>query len=277
MKCEACGTSNRAGSRACKKCSQALPPSCVACGAPVAEGEELCINCRTERVPAALGAELYDEDAELLDEDALVEEPPRYPMTPRFVGRKLPLARLLGLVDEVATRSEVGFVALTGPAGIGKTRLADELAQQLGSLHPAYRVLGASCGGPGAPPFAAFERLLRRRFDIHAGTSPADARARITAGVTEMIPAPRGTEIAHLVAHLAGLPYPESAVVKPLADSPAQLEARMFIALRRFLAADAMRAPMVLILDDVERAAPETVNLVHYLTAGLGSAAVMLL
>jgi tetratricopeptide (TPR) repeat protein len=277
MNCPACGVSARAGARACKKCGAALPPSCVACGSPVAEGVELCIACRTERVPAALGADLHDDDAELLDENELVEEPARYPITPRFVGRKVPIARLMGLVQEVATRNEVGFVALTGPAGVGKTRLAEELQQELAVLHPGHRVHYAVCGGPGAPPFAAFERLLRERFNLPAHISPADGRARITAGVTELIPAPRGTEIAQLIAHLVGLGDPRSPALEPLADTPAQLEGRIFIALRRFLAADAMRAPVVIILDDAERAAPETINLAHYLAAGLGSAAVMLL
>ena len=277
MNCPACRATNRAGARSCKRCSEALPPNCAACGSPVSDGVELCVNCRTERVPAAMGVDLEDDDGELLDESELVEEPPRYPFTPRFVGRKVPLARLLGLVDEVATRSEVGFVAVTGPAGVGKTRLADELQEQLRTLHPNYRVLRAVCGGPGAPPFAAFERLLRQRFAITAATPAGEGRARITAGVTELIPAPRGTEIAHLIAHLAGLTSIDSPLIERLADTPAQLEARTFIALRRFLAADAIRAPIVLILDDAERAAPETVNLVHYLSAGLNSAAVMLL
>jgi tetratricopeptide (TPR) repeat protein len=160
---------------------------------------------------------------------------------------------------------------------VGKTRLADELAARLRAHNPEYRVLTAVCGGPGAPPYAAFRRLLRRRFDITATTALSDGRARITAGVTELIPAPRGIEIAHLLAHLVGVPFNDSPVIGPLADTPTQLEARTFIALRRFLAADAMRAPIVLILDDAERAAPETVNLVHYLAAGLSSAAVMLL
>ena len=46
-------------------------------------------------------------------------------------------------------------------------------------------------------------------------------------------------EVTHLIAQLIGVPYPDSPVVEPLAETPAQLEARTFIALKRLLAADA--------------------------------------
>src|SRR5262249_22136472 len=56
-----------------------------------------------------------------------------------------------------------------------------------------------------------------------------------------------------------------------------QLEARTFIAVRRFLSADAARRPLVLVIDEIERALPETVNLAHYLAAGLAGSPMLLL
>jgi tetratricopeptide (TPR) repeat protein len=58
-------------------------------------------------------------------------------------------------------------------------------------------------------------------------------------------------------------------VVEPLSETPSQLETRTFIAVRRFLRADSLAQPLVLMLDNVERASAETVNLLHYLAAGL--------
>lgn len=274
MNCPSCGIANRPGARVCKRCGVELPRTCVACGAPVDGEVELCLSCRTERVPAALGAELADEDAELLDDHDLIEEPARYPLATRFVGRSAQLERLHAIVAEAA-RGEVAFVALTGPSGVGKTRLTDELRTRLTAA--GTRVLYAVAGGPGAPPFAAFERLLRERFGITETMAPEQARARLAAGIGELAPGPRAIEIAHLTAQLMRLPYPESPIVEPLAETPAQLEARSFIAVKRLIAADAARSPLVLIIDDVERASPETVNLVHYLAAGLGASPVVLL
>ncbi|HXU69815.1 MAG TPA: tetratricopeptide repeat protein [Polyangia bacterium] len=250
----------------------------MACGAPVEGDVELCEACRTERVPAALGAELVDDDSELLDDRDLIEEPSRYPQATRFVGRKAQLERLHAIIKEAA-RGEVAFVALTGPAGVGKTRLVEELSKQLYAKpgERGARMLVAPAGGPGAPPFAAFDRVLRQRFGLTTAMSPELARARLSQAVAELVPGPRAMEITHLLAQLLGVPYPESPVVEPLAETPAQLEARTFIALKRLLAADAAKTPLVIAIDDVERASPETINLLHYLAAGLGSSPVTLL
>ncbi|HEX9102885.1 MAG TPA: AAA family ATPase, partial [Polyangia bacterium] len=277
MNCPACGNANRAGAQRCKRCAAELPRSCVACGAPVDGDIELCESCRTERVPAALGAELEPEDdgdTELLDDHDLVEEPARFPQATRFVGRKAQLERLTAIVNDAA-KGELAFVALTGASGVGKSRLVGELATTLAA--GGTRVLVAAAGGPGAPPFAAFERLLRQRFDLSPSMSPELGRARLAAAVAELVPGPRAMEVTHLIAQLIGTPYPDSPVVEPLAETPTQLEARTFIALKRLVAADAARAPLVLAIDDVERASPETVNLIHYLAAGLGSSPVTIL
>jgi predicted ATPase len=61
------------------------------------------------------------------------------------------------------------------------------------------------------------------------------------------------------------------------ADAEQKLEARTFLAIRRFLAADAARTPLVVALDDLEQAGPEAINLLHYLAAGLGAAPILLL
>ena len=52
MNCPVCKVKNRAGARECVACKNKLPPTCAGCGEPIAEGLEMCINCRTDQVPA---------------------------------------------------------------------------------------------------------------------------------------------------------------------------------------------------------------------------------
>jgi tetratricopeptide (TPR) repeat protein len=248
----------------------AVPPSCHV----RASRAERPSTATSSYARAALGADIVDDDNELLEDVELIEEAPRYPQATRFVGRKAQLERLTAIVKEAA-RGEVAFVALTGPSGVGKTRLVEELARTL--VADGTRVLVAPAGGPGAPPFAAWERLLRQRFGLLPSMTPEIGRARLAAAVSELIPGSRSLEVTHLIAQLIGVPYPDSPVVEPLAETPAQLEARTFIALKRLVAADAARTPLVVAIDDVERASPETLNLLQYLAAGLGSAPVTLL
>jgi tetratricopeptide (TPR) repeat protein len=258
---------NRPGSGTCRRCGTELPPSCSGCGAPVKEGQELCHACRTERVPAALGAELVEKPASARVTAPNVEVPAPERDT-RFIGRHSLIERLRGQVVAAFGKPDALFLALTGPSGVGKSRLAAELGAAVRASDGNVRALSGRCGGPGSPPYSVWARLFGARFGIGEGESPAAARDLIASGVAEVLPASRSTEVTHLVAQLTGFPFPDSPIVEPLAESPKQLEARMFIAVRRFLAADAKRAPLMLVLDDVERASAETVNLLHYLAAG---------
>lgn len=274
MNCPACDTANRPGAQRCKRCATPMPPSCYGCGVPVQPGIELCPNCRTERVPAALGAEdLFPTPP---GDSTLVTAAP-YELRPRFVGREQALERLRKSFDDARELGELAFAAVIGPPGSGKTRLTRELARTLKQRSPQARFLAGVAGGPHALPYAAFVRLLATRFGITAGDSPESSQEKIIAGVGEVMAASKVTEVAHLLAHLMRVEFPSSPIVEPLAEQPQQLETRTFIALKRFLAADAEQGPLVLCFDDLERAGVETINLIHYLAAGLMSSPVMLL
>ena len=268
MICPQCKMANRPGACQCKRCARDLPPNCTGCGAPVEAGQELCSSCRTERLPAALGAEL-DNFPEI---DAELEEDPASPefrLAPRFIGRSALLDRLKTRILDGFSKPEPMFLALTGKAGAGKSRLARELGEAVRAALPSARVLGGKAGGPASPAFTVFARILSARFGIEEGESDRSARDKISAAVAELLPAARAVEVAHLVGQLIQHPFPDSPIIEPLAESPTQLEARMFIAVRRFFAADAAKSPLVLVLDNIDSSAPETVNLLHFLAAGL--------
>src|SRR6478735_7969937 len=99
MKCPSCDTQNRPGAPRCKRCDVALPRSCAGCGQPLLDvvTGTLCQSCRTERVPAALGAEIQDVDLEEIAE----EGPPVFSITPRFVGHKPLIERLQKRLEDV--------------------------------------------------------------------------------------------------------------------------------------------------------------------------------
>src|SRR5206468_10447129 len=135
---------------------KALPPSCQGCGVPVAPDVQLCVSCRTERVPQALGAEL-DSDATTPE---LLPRGGEYDLHVKFIGRKPALDRLRRVLDGCTGGRELAFVTLTGAPGVGKTRLAREFGRLAKSAAPSMRVLYTVCGGPGAAPYAAFQRLF---------------------------------------------------------------------------------------------------------------------
>lgn len=75
-----------------------------------------------------------------------------------FIGREAELSRLLGALDDAA--GGAGAVVLVGDAGIGKTRLAEELATQAAA--DGVTVCWWRCWeAGGAPPFWPWIEVLR--------------------------------------------------------------------------------------------------------------------
>ena len=65
------------------------------------------------------------------------EEYESFPVVPTlFVGRTTEIERILGIFD----RTDVRLLTLTGPGGVGKTRIAIEIAQQLSQRFPSGAV-----------------------------------------------------------------------------------------------------------------------------------------
>lgn len=273
MICLACETSNRPGADRCTRCARPLSPTCHGCGTSVPAGQDLCGTCRTER--GTRRAPSVPDPLDGLDDATAVMAP--YELRPRFVGRKQTLERMLGAFDDAKALGEAAFLALIGAPGAGKTRLLDELARSIRQRAPETRVLVGRPGAVHAQPYSAFARVFAQRFGITAADSPDAAQQKLLAGVGQVLPASKVTEVGHLLGHVMRLPFQDSPILAPLAEAPQQLEARCFIAVKRFLAADAQRTPLVVCVDDLERASAETVNLLHYLAAGLASSPVVLI
>ena len=90
-------------------------------------------------------------------------------LTP-FIGREAELAALDAVLDRSHAR-RLGLVSIIGPAGLGKTRTAEEFLATARARN--YRVLRAYCEShqTGAP-LQPFAELLRQALESVARTSP---------------------------------------------------------------------------------------------------------
>ncbi len=192
----------------------------------------------------------------------------------RYIERSGALETLTDAFERARDERRLGFVLLIGEPGMGKSRTIRELRAKIDDDPSTPRVL-AGAGDGGGIPYGAFVPLLTARFGLRPGAPAEEAQERIRASVVERLSGPRVTEVTHLLAHMMRVPFPDSPVVAPLAESPQQLEARIFLALRRFFAADAELGPLVLIVENLELCGPETINLLHYLAAGLAASPVL--
>jgi tetratricopeptide (TPR) repeat protein len=233
----------------------------------------LCPLCSTDQFPRVEPPASPTASAPAADDAAPAPAAP-FELSARYTGRAAALAQLNAAVDRAAATGRLSFVVVVGGPGMGKTSAVQELARLSEERRPDLRFLFGAASGAGVL-YTAFARLLAGRFGMTASDGVDDSREKIVGVVSAVMPAARVTETAHLIAHLMRVPFPDSPVLAPLADSPQQLEARSFLALRRFLAADAAAAPLVLCFENLETFEAESINLLHYLVAGLAQSPVV--
>ena len=159
-----------------------------------------------------------------------------------FVGRDEEVDRL-GRLWKEATAGEVRVALLAGEPGIGKTRLAVEVA---GAVRESGGVvLAGRCDEDLGVPYQPFVEALR-----HYVTSAEEPRLGRYAGeLARLLP--------ELGQYVAGLP-------EPMRSDPETERYRLFDALAAWLADVSAEAPVLLVLDDLHWAAKPTLLLLRH-------------
>lgn len=176
-----------------------------------------------------------------------------------FVGREGVLAELdAGLASALAGRGRC--VLLIGEPGIGKTRLLHELASRA-IAHGANAWFGRCMEFDGAPAFWPLMQIVREAV---RGRGHDELRAWLGPGAPELAEA-----FPELKQRLPDLPSAPA-----LDSSPARF--RLFDSMACFLARAAEQRPLVLLLDDLQRADQSSLRLLVFLTRQLQSERVLI-
>lgn len=161
-----------------------------------------------------------------------------------FVGRADALAKLRDAFAGTVRRREGAVVLISGPPGIGKTRLTELAAAELEATG-ALALVGRAREGEGVPAFWLFAQVLRRLLEQPAA---ADAVREIATHAGEL-------------ADLLGLRAPEG----PGAGAPQQSRFLLFDAVCRALLRAARRRPLLIVLEDLQWAGSESLRLLEHL------------
>ena len=154
-----------------------------------------------------------------------------------FVGREREIETLRNLFEEAAA-GRGRMVLLSGEAGIGKTRTANELATYASS-RGAEVLVGRCYEGEGAPAYWPWIQVLRAYV---RGRDPAELSALMGPGaadISQILP-----ELSERI----------EAAAAPAVNDPRQARFRLFDSITSLLAHAAAARPLVVILDDLQSA-----------------------
>jgi len=183
-------------------------------------------------------------------------------VTTPFVGRAGELAALTTDLD-AAVGGHGGVVLLAGEPGIGKTRLAEELAARA-MVRGAVVLWGRCWEGAGAPAFWPWVQVIRGYLQGQA-EDLASLRHDLGAGaadIAQLVPAVRD--------RIPDLPAPP-----PLEPEAARF--RLFDSLAGFLRTAAARRPLLLVLDDLHWADVPSLALLRFISRELDGAGPLVL
>jgi class 3 adenylate cyclase/tetratricopeptide (TPR) repeat protein len=178
-----------------------------------------------------------------------------------FLGRDAELGLLIGRTNDAIDRHTPRTVLVTGEAGVGKTRLAQELTRYVGELPDARVLWGRTAPYGEGRDLAAVAEMVRTACGIEESDDVETARSRVARTVARL---QRGSHVPGLEDSLRlllgleelDLGTPRDAATPGAAvggDRVREAVATLFTALR-------LEGPLGLVLDDLHWATPTMVD-----------------
>jgi DNA-binding winged helix-turn-helix (wHTH) protein/predicted ATPase len=221
----------------------------------------LCDNPDAPRFVATVPARGYRFVAEIRAPKMAGARQSRSRTSGTMVGRERELAAMLAGLDDAASRRGRLFL-LSGEPGVGKTRLADEVAAAAHAQRMTI-LLGHCSEHDEAVAYLPFVEILENFVDR---ASNADSLRRALGD--------QGRELARLIPKLKNI-LPE--FPPPLDLPPAQARRHLFNCFFDFAARIASQRPTLMILEDLHWADDSTLSLLDHLAQRLSDLPLMVI
>jgi class 3 adenylate cyclase/tetratricopeptide (TPR) repeat protein len=194
-----------------------------------------------------------------------------------LIGRDPELAVVLGLFEEAVASERPRLVELSGPPGVGKSRLAREAIASIGDRWPDAIVLRGRCvPGDREATYGALGEILREALGIAITDRAQKAQERLRLGLARLLGELHVADVEptmFALATIAGIALPAN----PLENLPAaEVSDRLALAWPMLASACAATAPALFLIEDAHWARPELLGMVeHVVTRARGPIVVL--
>jgi len=189
-----------------------------------------------------------------------------------MVGRQEELAILQATVREVDRDKRARVIAVVGAAGIGKSRLRDELRAWLDSERISFSVLeGAALPHMTTTPYFVIADLIRRQLGVAHTDSAASVRLRLETLLHEL--GIDDTEAAHALAAILAVDYENSELMKLSAE---ERRGRTFAAMTAYFRRLTQSGPVLLLLNDLHWVDEQSLEILEHIFTDLEDTPVLI-
>ena len=179
-----------------------------------------------------------------------------------FVGRERELLTLLATLRECDDDSCARVVLVTAAPGVGKSRLARELARSIDdgapqaglAAHAATVWVAHADAMSEGSPFALLGEAIRHAAGIVDGETLAVRQMKLRARVARNVPSSEQGRVAEFLGEIVGAPFSDvsSRALRAARQDPRLMSDQTTAAFEAFVAAECASQPLVLVLEDLQ-------------------------
>jgi tetratricopeptide (TPR) repeat protein len=183
------------------------------------------------------------------------------------VGRERDLSALVGLFEECVAEPVARAVLVTGSAGIGKSRVRQEVLARLRQRDDAPQIWSARGDPLGkGSPFAMLGQALRRGLGLLEGESLAVRQQKVRARVARHFEGDEAARVTEFIAEIIAAPLPSdaSARLRAARQDALLMGDQIRRAWEDFVGAECAEEPLVIVLEDLHWGDLPSVRLVEF-------------
>ena len=174
----------------------------------------------------------------------------------RMVGRQAELERLAQIWQDTCSGAPSRLAAISGEAGVGKSRLLFEFENLLraapsNSPQPGLLFQGCSHEAHQDIPYSLLREVFANHFQIQENDPLDQVWAKIENGIQARLPGADSRAKAHYLGAWLGYDFSHSPQIAALGGDAEQLLNRGLLCLVQFFEAAAQEAPVLLLLEDI--------------------------